>query len=114
MTGNTIENIKKEILGKPLNLTAMVEYQKGSVVSRTLINKESGSITLFAFDTGQSLSEHTAPFDAIICVIDGEADVKISGKSHIMKEGEMIIMPANESHAIKANISFKMLLIMIK
>ncbi len=114
MTDKSIEDIKKDIIGKPIVLTDMVEYQEGSVVSRTLINKKNGTLTLFAFDTGQSLSEHTAPFDAMIYVLDGEAEVTISGKSNILTEGEMIIMPANEPHAIKANISFKMLLIMIK
>lgn len=114
MDDTTSEKIKKDILGKSINLSGLIDYQEGSVVSRTLINKKSGTVTLFAFDTGQGLSEHAAPYDAMVYILEGEADVIISGKSHIVTEGEMIIMPANEPHALKANIDFKMLLIMIK
>ena len=92
----------------------MVSYQPGAVVSRTVIDKDAGTVTLFAFDTGQGLSEHTAPFDALVQIIDGTADITIAGSLHTVKEGEMIIMPANKPHALKANPQFKMLLVMIR
>jgi len=95
-------------------LGELVDYQEGSIVSRTLIDKSSGTITLFAFDKGQGLSEHTAPFDAMVYIFDGEAEVTISGKPVQVKQGEMIIMPANEPHALKAIVRFKMILTMIK
>ena len=95
-------------------LGELVDYQEGSIVSRTLIDKSSGTITLFAFDKGQGLSEHTAPFDAMVYIFDGEAEVTISGKPVQVKQGEMIIMPANEPHALKATSRFKMILTMIK
>jgi quercetin dioxygenase-like cupin family protein len=108
------ETIRKDLISKPLNLAKLIEYQEGSVVSRTIINKKDATVTLFAFDTGQCLSEHTAPFEAMIYVLEGEADVIISGKSNMVTEGEMIIMPANIPHAVKANIDLKMLLLMMK
>ena len=92
----------------------LINYQDDSVVSRTLIDKKAGTVTLFAFDEGQGLSEHTAPFDALVLILDGEAEITISGKKHRLKEGEMIIMPANEPHALKAAKRFKMMLAMIK
>jgi quercetin dioxygenase-like cupin family protein len=92
----------------------MVDYQTGSVVSRTLIDKQAGTVTLFAFDEGQGLSEHKAPFDAMVDIIDGQAVITISGKEYHLTTGEMIIMPANEPHALKAVQKFKMLLVMIK
>ena len=95
-------------------LVDMVEYQEGSIVSRTIINKKAGNVTLFAFDIGQGLSEHTAPYDAMVYALDGEADIKISGKTTRLKSGEVIVMPANEPHAIHAVTKFKMLLVMIK
>lgn len=97
-----------------LNLSEMVSYQEGSVVSKEIIKKQTGTVTLFAFDKGQGLSEHTAPFDALVNIIDGQAEVTISGKLLIVKEGEMIIMPANKPHSLKAAEKFKMLLVMIK
>lgn len=103
-----------DIIAKSLQIKNLVEYQDGTVVSRTIINKPAGTITLFAFDKGESLSEHTAPYDAMVIVLDGEAEIKISGISHSVKEGEMIIMPANNPHALYANHRFKMCLIMIK
>jgi len=96
------------------SLSGLVNYQTGTVVSRTIIKKETGTVTLFAFDKGEGLSEHTAPFDAMVYIVDGEAEIIISGKSNIAKAGEMIIMPAGESHALKAVEKFKMLLMMIK
>jgi len=95
-------------------LTDMVDYQEGSVVSREVISKPAGTVTVFAFDAGQGLSEHTAPFDALVQVIDGEAEIRISGHPHHLKAGEMIIMPAGEPHALKAIGRFKMLLVMIR
>ena len=95
-------------------LSEMVNYQDGTIVSKTLINKDKGTVTLFAFDKDQSLSEHTAPFDAMVNILDGEAEIIISGKTFNLKAGEIIIMPANEPHAVKAAKKFKMILIMIK
>ena len=95
-------------------LNDMVKYQDGSIVSKTIINKKNGTITLFAFDKNQALSEHTAPFDALLAVVDGEVEVIISGNKHHLKAGEMIIMPANFPHAVTAIKKFKMMLIMIK
>jgi len=95
-------------------LVDRVAYQEGSVVSREIINKKTGTVTIFAFDEGQGLSEHTAPFDAMVNIIDGEARISISGKDHILKEGEFIIMPANEPHALKALKRFKMVFTMIR
>ncbi len=97
-----------------LNLAEMVNYQEGSVVSRQITKAEAGNVTLFAFDAGQELSEHTAPFDALAHIVDGEAEIIISGKSHHLKMGDAIIMPADEPHAVKAPGPFKMLLTMIR
>ena len=95
-------------------LVDLVAYQEGSVVSKTLVEKETGTVTLFAFDEGQGLSEHTAPFDAMVCVLDGVADITISGKPVTVRQGEAIIMPANEPHALEATERFKMMLVMIR
>jgi len=92
----------------------LVDYQTGSVVSRTILEKQTGTVTLFAFDKGQGLSEHTAPFDALVYLLEGEAEITISGKSLRLREGEMIIMPANQPHALRATQKFKMLLTMIR
>lgn len=97
-----------------LLLEGLVSYQDGSVVSRTVVNRPAGTITLFAFDKGESLSEHTAPFDAMVQVLDGSAEIKIAGKPYIVKKGEMIMMPAGQPHALKAIEKFKMMLVMIK
>jgi len=96
------------------NLVSLIDYQEGSVVSRTLIDKNVGTLTLFAFDEGQGLSEHTAPFDAFVYIIDGEAEVLISNKAYSVGTSEMIIMPANEPHSLKALEKFKMMLVMIR
>jgi quercetin dioxygenase-like cupin family protein len=101
---------KSEILRIP----DLASYQEGSVVSRQITKDEAGNITLFAFDQGQELSEHTAPFDAVVHVLDGEVEVRISGKPFHLKNGDMIIMPANEPHALTAITKFKMLLTMIR
>jgi quercetin dioxygenase-like cupin family protein len=96
------------------NIAELVNYQEGSVVSRQITKAEAGNVTLFAFDTDQGLSEHTAPFDALVHVLDGEAEVKISGKPFHLKAGDAIVMPADEPHALKAIQRFKMLLTMIR
>jgi quercetin dioxygenase-like cupin family protein len=97
-----------------LKLTAMVDYQDGSVVSRSVLKTETGNVTLFAFDQGQELSEHTAPFEALIQVLDGETEIMISGKAYNLKSGESIVLPANQPHAVRAAQKFKMLLTMIR
>jgi quercetin dioxygenase-like cupin family protein len=96
------------------NLKELVDYQEGSIVSKTLINKDKGTVTIFAFDKYQSLSEHKAPFDALVNILDGEAIIKISGEDYHLKEGNIIILPANKPHAVNAIKKFKMMLIMIK
>jgi quercetin dioxygenase-like cupin family protein len=103
-----------ELLGKHLKMSDLVSYQDGSVVSRTLMDKPVGTVTIFAFDEGQGLSEHAAPYDAMVHVLEGELDLTLSGISHSMKEGDVIVMPANEAHALKAVRPFKMLLTMIR
>lgn len=97
-----------------LQLSSLVEYQTGSVVSRTLIKKEKGTITLFAFDEGEALSEHTAPFDAFVYIVDGEADITIENDPYTVSSGKALILPANRPHAVKAVKRFKMLLVMIR
>ncbi len=100
--------------GKVLNLEEMVEYSSGGVISKQVLKNSSGNITLFSFDKGQGLTEHTAPFDAVVQVLDGEAQIVIGGNPNLVKKGETIIMPANVSHALQAVEQFKMLLTMIK
>jgi len=102
------------LIGQALPLTDLVQYQSGAVVSRTVIDKKIGTITLFAFDAGQGLSEHTAPYDAFVQIVDGAAAVTIAGNEHRVSAGEMIIMPANIPHALRAEGKFKMLLVMIR
>lgn len=99
--------------GKPVPLLDHIHYSKESVVSKTLMNKKSGSITLFAFDKGQELSEHTAPFDAIVQILEGETELIIGGKPLIVSAGQLVVMPAKVPHAVKARKKFKMLLTMI-
>ena len=95
-------------------LIDLIDYQEEAVVSRTILDRKTGTITLFAFDEGQGLSEHTAPFDALVNVIDGEAEVTISGEIHKVKNGQIIIMPANKPHSLKAEQRFKMMLVMVR
>lgn len=102
------------LIAETSNLEGLIDYQDGSVVSRTLIDKETGTVTLFAFDKNQGLSEHTAPYDAMVQALDGEVRITISGKSVELKKGEITIMPANQPHALTAKTKFKMLLTMIK
>jgi quercetin dioxygenase-like cupin family protein len=102
------------IIGEAGNLLELIDYQDGSVVSKEIIKKDKGTVTLFAFDKGQGLSEHAAPFDALVYVFDGKAEVLISGQPFSLKAGELIIMPANKPHALKAVERFKMLLVMVR
>ncbi len=99
---------------EPVLLKDSVEYAAGSVVSKTLIDKKTGTLTLFAFDAGQGLSEHTAPFDAVVHILDGEAEIMIGGKAVLASAGSLVIMPANVPHAVRAHQRFKMLLTMIR
>ena len=114
MTENQEVAVAREIVARVKNLAGLVEYQPGAVVSRILINKPTGTVTLFAFDEGQSLSEHTTPFDALVYLLDGEAEITISGKAHKLAAGETVIMPAGEPHAVRALKKFKMVLTMIR
>jgi quercetin dioxygenase-like cupin family protein len=98
----------------PIDLENEVIYGIGAVVSKTLLKKDTGNLTLFAFDTGQGLSEHTAPFDAVVTIVDGAAEVIIGGETHSVRKGEMIVMPAGIPHALNAPEPFKMLLVMIR
>ena len=95
-------------------LGELLQYQEGSIVSRVLLKNKGGTVTLFAFDESQGLSEHTAPFDALVLSIDGEADIEIAGEGYQVRQGETITLPANRPHAIKAATRFKMLLTMIR
>jgi quercetin dioxygenase-like cupin family protein len=104
----------ERLIAQPVKLADLADYQEGSVVSRTIINKKTGTVTFFAFDEGQGLSEHTAPFDALVHILDGDAEVVISGKPLHMKKGEMVIMPGNQPHSLRAPKRFKMILIMIR
>jgi quercetin dioxygenase-like cupin family protein len=104
----------ENLVGQVVGLSGLIDYQPGSVVSRTVIDKPAGTVTLFAFDKGQGLSEHTAPYDALVNVLDGEVEITISAKPSRVKAGEMLIMPANEPHALKAAARFKMMLVMVK
>ncbi len=96
------------------DFASMIDYQPDTIASKTIVKKDTGTVTLFSFDKGQGLSEHTAPFDAIVHVLDGAADVNISGKTYNLKAGEMIIMPAGEPHSLQATERFKMVLTMIR
>jgi len=100
--------------GKILDLKTLIDYHKGSIVSREILKKENGTVTVFSFDEGQGLSEHTAPFDAMVQILEGEALITISGESHRVESGQMIIMPANKPHSVRAEKPFKMLLTMIR
>jgi len=105
---------KDKLVAKASSLQELIDYQEGSVVSRTIIDKKTGTVTLFAFDKNQGLSEHTAPYDAMVYVVEGEVQVTIAGNPISLKQGEITIMPANQPHALTAKLRFKMLLTMIK
>lgn len=111
-TENSVD--RQRLVGKAVRLVDLVGYQEGSVVSRTIIDKKAGTITLFAFDEGEGLSEHTAPYDALVYVVDGETEITISGKPVLAKEGEMVMLPANRPHALRGVKRFKMILTMIR
>ena len=104
----------QSFVAQAANPAEAIQYQPGSVVSREILKKKTGTVTLFAFDEGQGLSEHTAPFDALVYVLEGEVEISISGQPHVVKGGEMIIMPADQPHALKALQRFKMVLTMIR
>jgi quercetin dioxygenase-like cupin family protein len=106
--------MENKLAGQALELLKLIGYQEGSVVSRTIADKPVGTVTVFAFDEGQGLSEHTAPYDAIVNIIEGETEVTISGKAIVARAGEIVIMPANQPHSLKAVTKFKMILIMIR
>jgi quercetin dioxygenase-like cupin family protein len=106
--------MSETLKAKALKVEDLIEYQEGAVVSKEIIRKSTGTVTIFAFDKGERLSEHTAPFDAMVQVIDGKAEITISGNKNILEEGDMIIMPADESHALHAIERFKMILTMIR
>lgn len=105
---------QENTLQKPRPLADLVAYQEGAVVSRTLVRKETGTVTLFAFDRGQGLSEHTAPFDALVHLLEGAAEITIGGAAHRLRAGEGILMPADVPHAVGAPERFKMVLTMIR
>jgi len=104
----------ENFVGHPVRLADLADYQEGSVVSRTIIDKKAGAVTFFAFAEGQGLSEHTAPFDALVYIVEGEAEVAISGKPIQLRGGEVVVMPANQPHALRAISDFKMILTMIR
>ncbi|GFP32297.1 hypothetical protein HKBW3S42_00603 [Candidatus Hakubella thermalkaliphila] len=114
MERNKVSANMEKLTARPTKLADLVDYQEGSVVSRTIIRQNTGTVTLFAFDEGQELSEHTAPYEAMVYLLDGEAEITIASKPLILKEGEMVIMPANQPHALKAVRKFKMILTMIR
>ena len=99
---------------KEFDMAKAIVYQEGSVISKEIIKKSAGTVTLFAFDKGQGLSEHTAPFDALVYIVDGLAEITVAGKLHRVKKGEMIILPAGKRHALKAVKKFKMMLVMVR
>lgn len=106
--------MSEELKSKPLKVEDLIDYQENAVVSREIIRKETGTVTIFAFDKGEGLSEHTAPFDAMVQVVDGTAEIIISGTKNVVNKGELIIMPANEPHALNAIERYKMVLTMIR
>jgi quercetin dioxygenase-like cupin family protein len=110
----TMTKESKDLAAQVLNAADLVDYSEGSVVSREIVKKNNGKVTVFAFDKGEGLSEHTSPFDALVQVIEGEAEITISGTPHRVREGELILMPANQPHALKAIERFKMVLTMVR
>lgn len=114
MEQNRKQNAAVTLVGRAVQLIDLVDYQADAVVSRTILSNKSGTVTLFAFDEGQGLSEHTAPFDALVHVLEGETEITISGNKLHAQEGEMVIMPAKQPHALNATTRFKMMLIMIR
>lgn len=111
---NTVGTKTEVKAAEPVSLAGLVNYQEGSIVSRVLIGRDTGTITLFAFDEGQGLSEHTAPFDALVQMLEGEMEISIDGKPLHVKDGHLLLMPANHPHALRATVKSKMLLTMIR
>jgi quercetin dioxygenase-like cupin family protein len=105
---------REELKGRVLHLGDLVDYQEGTVASRMIVSNPAGSITLFSFGEDEGLSEHTAPYDAVVTILDGECEVWLAGETHLMKEGDTIIFPANAPHALSAVTRFKMMLVMIR
>jgi quercetin dioxygenase-like cupin family protein len=114
MSSQQAQSKREMPVAEVVSLSSLVNYQEGSVVSRTLINRTAGTITLFAFDEGQGLSEHTAPFDAVAHVLEGDAEIMVAGEPLRTTGGEAVLMPANQPHALKALKKFKMLLTMVR
>ena len=114
MASGDNEKSMKDITGKAISVSGLADYQRDAIVSRTIVDKKIGTVTIFAFDAGQGLSEHTAPFDALVQIVDGEAEITISGKHLAAKQGELVIMPAGEPHSLRGIKRFKMLLTMIR
>ena len=112
--GEKQQKVDEKMLAQVISLVTFIDYQEGSVVSRTIVDRKTGTITLFAFDRGQGLSEHTAPFDAFVYILDGEVKITIAGEHFHLKAGEAIIMPANKPHALEATDRFKMMLVMVR
>jgi quercetin dioxygenase-like cupin family protein len=108
------EKNREDFKGRVFSLKDLVTYQEGAIASRMIVNKPAGNITIFSFDENEKLSEHTAPYDAVVTILEGECVVTVSGRSHTMKEGDTIIFPANAPHAVSAIKKFKMMLVMIK
>jgi quercetin dioxygenase-like cupin family protein len=114
VNGKEQEKSSKDIKGKAIAVAGLADYQDKAVVSRTIIDKKIGTVTVFAFDEGQGLSEHTAPYDALVQIVDGEAEITISGNPLTARQGDLVIMPAGEPHSLRAIKRFKMLLTMIR
>ncbi len=114
MSAMTKAKSAEDLKARPVALSGLVGYQDGAIVSREIVSQKTGTVTVFAFDQGEQLSEHTASFDALVIDLDGEADIAIGGRTNRVKPGEMIIMPAGVPHGLKAVTRFKMLLVMIK
>ncbi|MCX7736933.1 MAG: cupin domain-containing protein [Candidatus Kapabacteria bacterium] len=109
-----LKTVNDDLTSIIINPEDLIAYQDGAVVSRTIIKRKKGTVTIFAFDKGEGLSEHTAPFDVMVQIIDGQAEIIISGQSFFLNKGQLIIMPANKPHALKATEKFKMILTMIR
>lgn len=114
MSAMSKDKSAEDLKARAIALSGLVGYQDGAIVSREIVSQKTGTVTVFAFDEGEQLSEHTAPFDAMVIDLDGEADIAIGGRVNRVKPGEMIIMPAGVPHGLKAVTRFKMLLVMIK
>ena len=105
---------REDLKGRVFSLVDLVSYQEGAIASRMIVNKPAGNITIFSFDENEGLSEHTAPYDAVVTILEGDCEVVVSGQSHMMKEGDTIIFPANAPHAVSAVKKIKMMLVMIR